>query len=160
MRLNFDQLHVQPPVPAIRPDSMPSGALSRLSRQRKIEAGQVKPSIHAGVPACPGCPGEKTVNPEGIEVGDDLLTLLEPFRFDLVEADIAAGAPADELDRTNNLAWQFMQKEGMPFAQAITTAAAAVVAYDPAPGEQEYTDVRSLWRELIGNQQPIRQEKP
>ncbi len=79
--------------------------------------------------------------------------ILEQFQFDLVEQEIAAGAPVAELDRTNNLAWRFMEQEGMPFGQAIAVAASIVVACEPALGESEYTDVRSLWHELTGNQQ-------
>ncbi len=82
-----------------------------------------------------------------------LRAALEQFQFDLVEAEIAAGAPAAEIYRTNNLAWRFMEQEGMPFGQAIAVAASIVVACEPAPGESEYTDVRSLWHELTGNQQ-------
>ncbi len=153
MRLDFNQLQVPPHAVVAGLNSSAPTALSRVSRQRKTEPGHGKPSIHAGVPACPGCPGEKTNDLQVIEGKAELLSRLEQFQFDLVEAEIAAGAPAAELDRTNNLAWEFMQADALPFEQAMAIAASIVVACEPAPGEQEYTDVRSLWHELTGNQQ-------
>ncbi len=154
MRLNFDQLHVFPPSPAPAWEPKTNLDLSRLSRRGKMEAGQQKPSIHAGVPACPACPVEKTGNLQGIESSDELLARLAQFRFDLVEADIASGAPTAELDRVNNLCWEFMDADGMPFDQALAVAASIVVTCEPAPCEAGYTDVRQLWRELTSTQQP------
>lgn len=152
MRLDFNQLQGPPHAVVAGLNSSAATTLSRVPRQRKTEPGHGKPSIHAGVPACPGCPGEKMNDLQVIEGKAELLSRLEQFQFDLVEADIAAGAPAAELDRVNNLAWEFMQADGMPFGQAIAVAASIVVACEPAPDESEYTDVRSLWREL--NEQP------
>lgn len=83
-----------------------------------------------------------------------LCAALEQFRFDLVEADIASGAPAAELDRVNNLCWEFMDADGMPFDQALAVAVSIVVTCEPAPCEAGYTDVRQLWRELTSTQQP------
>ncbi len=77
---------------------------------------------------------------------------LEQFRFDLVEQDIADGADAAELDRTNNMAWEIMQADALPFDQAMRIAASIVVATEPAHGVQEYVNVRALWRGLTSNQ--------
>ncbi len=154
MRLDFNQLQVPPHAVVAGLNSSAPTALSRVSRQRKTEPGHGKPSIHAGVPACPGCPGEKTNDLQVIEGKAELLSRLEQFQFDLVEADIASGAPTAELDRVNNLCWEFMDADGMPFDQALAVAASIVVTCEPAPCEAGYTDVRQLWRELTSTQQP------
>ncbi len=82
-----------------------------------------------------------------------LRAALEQFRFDLIELEIADGADAAELDRVNNLCWQIIQHDQLPFDRAMQIAAEIVVACGPAPGEERYQDVRALWHELTGNQQ-------
>lgn len=73
--------------------------------------------------------------------------VLHQFRFDLVEADIDAGHPAAELDRVTNMAWEFMQVDGLDFNTAIRVAAETCIACPPAPCEAAYSNVRSLWRQ-------------
>ncbi len=113
-----------------------------------------KARIYAAVPNVPSVPQKKTIISNEVAPTDDLLNSLASFRFDLVEVDIAAGAPAAELDRTNNLCWEIMQADGLPFDQAMAIAASIVVTCESVPGESEYTDVRKLWRDLTRNQQP------
>ncbi len=77
-----------------------------------------------------------------------LIEVLRQFRFDLVEAEIAAGHPADELNRANDLAWHFMQEDGLPFELAIRIAADIVINCDPAPCEAAYESAIALWRKV------------
>ncbi len=75
--------------------------------------------------------------------------VLRQFRFDLVEAEIAEGHPADELNRANDLAWHFMQQDGLPFEVAIRIAADIVVHCDPAPCEAAYECAMDLWKRVM-----------
>ncbi|MGB7479868.1 MAG: hypothetical protein WA924_06050 [Burkholderiaceae bacterium] len=70
--------------------------------------------------------------------------LLEQFRFDLVEDE---PNPA-ELHRVNNMAWEFMQADGMSFSEAIKAAAKIVAACDAADCEAAYEDVQQLWERM------------
>lgn len=74
--------------------------------------------------------------------------VLSQFRFDLVELEITAGHPADELRRVNNMAWQFIRHDGMAFDDAIRTAAKIVLTCPPVEGETDYQDVASAWLNL------------
>jgi hypothetical protein len=76
------------------------------------------------------------------------LDLLKQFRFDDVQADIADGYPAEELSRINNMAWEFIEADGMPFDQAIKAAAEIVTTCAAADCEKAYTDVMQLWERL------------
>jgi|GEM_PF-4981772 len=78
------------------------------------------------------------------------IEVLEQFRFDLVEALIAAGHPADELNRMNNMAWEFMKADGMTFVEAIRAAADVVGACEIAACEAAYEDTQALWRRMMG----------
>lgn len=80
--------------------------------------------------------------------------VLEQFKFDLVEADIAGGASDAELARLNNLTFELIQADGLTFDEAMQIASSIVVTCEPLSCEAGYTDVRSLWRELISTQQP------
>ncbi len=128
--------------------------LSPVSPMRPQSRGHEKARIYAAVPSVPTVPQKKTIISTEVAPTGDLLNILAAFRFDLVEVDIAAGAPAAELDRTNNLCWEIMQADGLPFDQAMAIAASIVVTCESVPGESEYTDVRKLWRDLTRNQQP------
>lgn len=64
--------------------------------------------------------------------------ILAQFRFEL-EQD------STSLERVNNMAWEFMQIDGMLYDEAIKTATAIVAHYDVALCEQAYQDVRALW---------------
>lgn len=76
------------------------------------------------------------------------------FRFDLTDediaADIAAGYPATDIVRVNNMAWEFMQHDGMTFSEAIREAAKRVTDYSIMECEAAYEDVQALWRRMKG----------
>ncbi len=95
----------------------------------------------ANPPEVPSNPAESSPTPSLIEV-------LRQFRFDLIEREIAAGYPADELNRANDLAWHFMQEDGLPFEVAIRIAADIVINCDPAPCEAAYESAMALWKRV------------
>lgn len=73
---------------------------------------------------------------------------LRQFRFDLVEANIAAGHPASDIHRVNNMAWAFMQEDGMTFSDAVHAAAQIVATCEAAACEAAYEDVQALWQRI------------
>ncbi len=77
--------------------------------------------------------------------------VLHQFWFDRVETEIAAGHPAYELNRANDLAWHFMQQDGLPFVVAIRIAADIVVHCDPAPCEAAYESAMDLWKRVTSS---------
>ncbi len=114
------------------------------------EVGQQIPKLAPIAPialANPSKPNPATAANDGRQPD---IVALRPFRFDLVEADIADGCPAADLDRVNNLTWHFMEADGMEFAEALRVAAGIVAHCDPAPCEQAYLDVRTLWHRISG----------
>ena len=70
-----------------------------------------------------------------------LLQRIEAFGFD----DSHGMA---ETTRVNNMAWEFMQVDGMPFSEAIRTASDIVSHCHAAVCEAAYDDVRTLWERL------------
>ena len=70
---------------------------------------------------------------------------LRQFRFDLIEGTEDA---MQEIDRVNNMAWEFIKADGMPFAEAIKLAAEIVVSCEVSACETAYEDVQALWRRL------------
>ncbi|MBS0308493.1 MAG: hypothetical protein JSS58_05940 [Proteobacteria bacterium] len=88
-------------------------------------------------------------------IPDDQTQALEKlalFRFDLIRADIEAGYPASDLHRVNNMAWEFMQTDGMAFEDAIRMAADIVATTQAAACEAAYVDVMALFDRLNGRQ--------
>jgi hypothetical protein len=75
---------------------------------------------------------------------------LEQFRFDLIPDAIAAGSSILELERVNNMAWEFMKVDGLPFNEAIRMAAEIVVSCEVSVCEAAYEDVQALWIHLQG----------
>ena len=73
------------------------------------------------------------------------LEILNQFRFDLVEGSVNS---IQEIDRVNNMAWQFMKSDGLPFNEAIRMAAEIVVSCDVSVCEAAYEDVQALWIRL------------
>lgn len=69
---------------------------------------------------------------------------LSLFCFDLSEQEIEAGADLAELDRINNMAWEFMEADGLEFSESIKIAQEIVKACRVATCEAAYTKVRSL----------------
>ncbi len=82
---------------------------------------------------------------------DSLRSNLELFRFDLtdddIESEIQAGYPATDIIRVNNMAWEFIKVDGLPFDEAIRTSAEIVVSCPYAPCEASYEDAWMLWRQ-------------
>lgn len=78
-------------------------------------------------------------------LSETTLRQLEQFDFEAVESD-----PEDReaVTRVNNMAWEFMEADGMAFADAIKLAAEIVVNGHVAQCEAAYTDVLALWRRL------------
>jgi hypothetical protein len=82
---------------------------------------------------------------------ENVLDLLRLFRFDLVAHDIEDGYPVDDLERVNNMAWEFMQVDGMKFSEALHLAAEIVTERDVVVSEAAYEDVRALWLKVTRN---------
>lgn len=120
---------------------------SHLSHLRQNTMGHCKPSIHAAVPLVPPVPPKKQIDEIDCEVLEERAAALAQFRFDLIDEEIAAGHPSSELHRANNLCWEIMQSDGLPFAQAMEMAAEIVVACPPASCEASYRDVWMLWQQ-------------
>ena len=91
--------------------------------------------------------GVAVAKPQNLK-SENVLQSLAQFGFELMQADIDAGYPADELHRVNNMAWEFMQVDGMAFDEAIKLAAEIVVHGQVSACEAAYEDVRALWRRL------------
>lgn len=68
---------------------------------------------------------------------------LEPFRLDDTP-------DTPETERINNMAWEFMQAEGMSYAEAIRQAAEIAAKCQVAAGEAAYENVRELWKRITG----------
>jgi hypothetical protein len=73
------------------------------------------------------------------------LEALLQFRFDLIEGTADS---VQEIDRVNNMAWEFMKVDEMAFADAIRRAADIVVSSEVSTCETAYEDVQALWRRL------------
>ena len=122
--------------------------LSPMSPIRPQPWGHEKPCIYAVVPTVPNVPEKKHISEIDCEAFEERSDTLAQFQFDRIEAEIGAGHPAVELLRVNNMAWEFMQVDGLDFNTAIRMAAEICVACPPAPGEVAYADVRSLWQKI------------
>lgn len=68
---------------------------------------------------------------------------LEPFQLDVIP-------DTPEMERINNMAWEFMQADGMPYAEAILQAAEIAAKCQVAAGEAAYENVRELWKRITG----------
>lgn len=106
-------------------------------------------SIHAGLRVA-GTPGTRGTPQKQYEPGiDDIQRQsLAQFEFDLIQAEIGAGYPAEDLNRLNNMAWEFMQVDRMTFNEAIKLAAEIVVHGQVTACEAAYEDVQALWRKV------------
>lgn len=80
-----------------------------------------------------------------------LADMLALFRFDLVQQEIEDGLPADELHRVNNMAWEFMQADGMNFNEAIKKAGQIVANCQITACETAYLDVMALFKRMSKN---------
>lgn len=86
---------------------------------------------------------QATSLPDGTDQ-ERLFLQLEPFMLDTVTDD----PDRDEVNRVNNMTWEFMQVDGMEFSDAIRLAAEIVVSCEVAVCEAAYTDVMALWERL------------
>ena len=75
------------------------------------------------------------------------LEALRQFRFDLIEGTEDS---VQEIERVNNMAWEFMKVDEMAFADAIRREAEIVVSCEVSACESAYEDVQALWRRLSG----------
>ncbi len=125
------------PIPALYPTS-PNAATVR---------GQEKASVHAPFPVAPVVPASKGMNDAERYA---LAAKIRQFRFDLIEQEIADEYPAAELHRLNNLCWDFMEVDGLPFDQAMRLAAEIVVACEVAKCGRSHSDVQVLWKRIKG----------
>ena len=120
------------------------GDLSHLSHHTKTEVGHVKPAWIKAVPPVPPVPPKK----HKVSQNNELAGSLDQFQFDLVQADIDAGYPADDLHRVNNIAWRLMTTRGFLFDEAINAAALWVTDNPPHADEAAFVDVMALFREI------------
>lgn len=77
--------------------------------------------------------------------GSNAETLLQ-FRFDLVQQEIDAGYPLDELKRANNITWRLITAHGFQFHEAMMAAAQWVVDNPPHHDEAAFVDVMALFK--------------
>lgn len=77
-----------------------------------------------------------------------LADTLALFRFDLVQQEIEDGHPADELHRVCNMAWEFMQADGMSFTDAMKLASEITISTQVAACESAYVDAMALFKRL------------
>ncbi len=75
---------------------------------------------------------------------------LEQFRFDLIPDAITTGYSIQEIERVNNMAWEFMKADGLPYNEAIKLAAELVSSCEISVCEAAYEDVQALWIRLSG----------
>jgi hypothetical protein len=83
------------------------------------------------------------------EITENSKVILEQFRFDLVQQEIDAGHPADELHRVNNIAWRLMTGRGFSFNEAINEAAKWVVHNPAHRDEAAFVDVMKLFKGVV-----------
>jgi hypothetical protein len=72
------------------------------------------------------------------------LSGLDQFNFGDLSTDIFTGHDLYPIHRTNNMAWEFMQADGMSFSDAIKLAREIVSSRQVAMCEAAYIDVFEL----------------
>lgn len=82
----------------------------------------------------------------------NILAMMSLFKFDELQGEITDEKSTIELDRLNNMAWEFMQNDGMAFSEAITLAASIVINCQRAQCEAAYIEVKMLYKELVAKQ--------
>ena len=73
---------------------------------------------------------------------------LQQFGFDSLCKEIKEGCLATDLDRVNNMAWEFMKVDGLSYNEAIKLAAELVALCEISVCESAYEDVQALWIRL------------
>jgi hypothetical protein len=108
-----------------------------------------KPNEYKGLAIRPTRPTRPTPQKHNAqEITENSKEALKQFRFDLVRQEIEDGHPADELHRVNNMAWEFMQVDGMAFDEAIKLAGEIVAHAQIAACEAAYIDVMALFKKV------------
>lgn len=74
--------------------------------------------------------------------------LIEQLRLFELERVDEYTEDREAIVRVNNMAWEFMQVDGMTFKEAITLAAEVVVNTQVSACEAAYEDVQELWKRL------------
>jgi hypothetical protein len=62
------------------------------------------------------------------------------------------------IDRINDMAWAFMEADGMGFDAAIALAAEITVHGTVAHCESSYVSVRELWQRMTANKSPLKEK--
>jgi len=73
------------------------------------------------------------------------------FCFDTISTEVESGCSDPMLTRINNMAWEFMQSDGMEFSDAIMTSAEIALTCPVAVCEAAYVDARMLFEKLTIN---------
>ncbi len=110
-------------------------AIKRIAPTLKERKAEIQAHLESG----------NAVNTSSQDDREYLLHQLEQFALDTVK-DHPEDAQA--ITRINNMAWEFMQADGMEFSKAIQLAAEIVVSGHVAACEAAYTDVMALWEKL------------
>ena len=135
-------------VALIRKRAIGTGAKANWAIQANHrDAGDLKLARLAPLALAPSTTGG-LAKPQARE---NVLDLLRLFRFKLVAHDTKGGYSVDELERVNNMAWEFMQVDSMAFSAALHLAAQVVTKCNVAASEAAYEDVRALWLRLTRN---------
>ena len=81
---------------------------------------------------------------------DLVLNNLQQFGFESVRHEIQESCSAMDLDRVNNMAWEFMKVDGLSYNKAIKLATEVVASCEISVCEGAYEDVQALWIRLSG----------
>ncbi|MBS1169617.1 MAG: hypothetical protein H6R01_535 [Burkholderiaceae bacterium] len=99
-------------------------------------------------------PAVRTVLQQSAPASNDAVAITQPEKvrrqLESFALDTMDDNPADRKDicRINNMAWEFMQSDGLTFQEAINLAAEIVVKGQVAQCEAAYADVLAFWRKL------------
>jgi hypothetical protein len=125
----------------IRMPTIPGAAQGVLPLRAEVPTVPVSVSSTLSTPSTPGKHCRLLTTSEKNE-------LMALFRLDLITVDMQASVDglftADELWRTNNVAWRLVTVEGMTFDAAMLAAAQWVAANPPHPDERNFVNVLSL----------------
>lgn len=86
-----------------------------------------------------------------LEIERHLLAMqLTQFRFDLIpdEIELESGYSVNDVNRVNNMAWEFMHWDGMQFSDAIEAACSIVNSCPAAICERAYVDSMVLFKRI------------
>lgn len=119
-------------------------AVACFSHEPPRQPNEYEGLANSETPETPETPKKHNVPAHEVDIAD----VSALFRFDLVQADINAGYPADELRRVNNLTWRLMTTKGFEFVEALTAAAEWVAFNPPHSDEKTFVDVQLLFNRM------------